>query len=82
MGIKKFIKSVKDAFDIKVSKKESKRGKLKELIQELRKKRKKIKEKIKNSTSQNEIENLEEEYTIIKLQIKKSKKILKNLNNE
>jgi len=82
MGIKKFIKSVKDAFDIQVSKKESKRGKIKELIKELRKKRKTIKEKMKNTSSKNEIENLEEEYAIIQLQVKKSKKILRNLNND
>jgi predicted nucleic acid-binding Zn-ribbon protein len=81
MGIKKFIKSVKDAFDIKVSKKEGKKGKIKELIKELRIKRKEIKEKLKEEKNKNEIENLEEDFQIIKLQIKKSKKILKNLND-
>jgi len=82
MGIKKFIKSVKDAFDIKLSKKESKRGKIKELIKELRTKRKEIKEKIQNKKFKNKLEDLEEDYAIIKLQIKKSKKILRNLNND
>ncbi|MCD4757695.1 MAG: hypothetical protein K8R39_05450 [Arcobacteraceae bacterium] len=82
MGIKKFIKSVKDAFDIKLSKKESKREKIKELIKELRTKRKEIREKIKDKKFKNKLEDLEEDYAIIKLQIKKSKKILRNLNND
>lgn len=82
MGIKKFIKSIKDAFDIKVSKKEGKKAKIKELNKALKAKRKKIKIKIENETNKNKLEDLEEDYKIITLQIKKSKKILRNLNND
>ena len=55
---------------------------IKELIKELRIKRKEIKEKIKDKKFKNKLEDLEEDYAIIKLQIKKSKKILRNLNND
>ena len=82
MGIKKFIKSIKDAFDIKVSKKEGKKAKIKELIRELKTKRKEIKEKIEDTNNKHKLEDLEEDFEIIKLQIKKSKKILRNLNND
>ena len=82
MGIKKFIKSIKDAFDIKVSKKEGKKAKMKELIRELKAKRREVKEKIEDSNNKHILEDLKEEYDIIHLQIKKSKKILRNLNND
>jgi uncharacterized ubiquitin-like protein YukD len=82
MGIKKFIKSIKEAFDIKVSKKEGKKGKIKELIRKLKVKRREIAENIIDIKNKNQIEKLQEEYEIINLQIKKSKKILRNLNND
>ena len=82
MGVKKFIQSIQKAFGVEVSQKEGKKAKLKELISQLKEKRKVIKEtmaKKQNITAQ---KSLQEEYDIITLQIKKSRKILKKLLKE
>jgi len=82
MGIKKFIKSVQNLFDINVSKKEGKKAKIKALLRELKTKKREVKMEITKTTSKNKLKNLLEDYEIVTLQIKKSKKILRNLDND
>jgi|GEM_PF-6432593 len=82
MEIKKLIKSIKNAFDINVSKKENKKDKIKELIKELKIKRRDLKNKIKTKRSKQKIQDLQEDCEIITLQIRKSKRILRNLKND
>ena len=82
MEIKKLIKSIKNAFDINVSKKEKKKDKIKELIKELKIKRRDLKNKIKTKRSKQKIQDLQEDCEIITLQIRKSKRILRNLKND
>jgi hypothetical protein len=79
MEIKKLIKSIKSAFDIKVPKDESKKNKLKELIKELKIKRIELKKKMKNKKNKHRKDEFQEDCDIITLQIKKSKRILKNI---
>jgi molybdate-binding protein len=79
MEVKKLIKSIKNAFDITVEKDESKKNKLKKLIKELKLKKRELKEKMKHKKHKNKIEELQEDCDIITLQIKKSRRILKNI---
>lgn len=79
MELKKLIKSIKNAFDIKVPKDESKKNKLKELLKELKIKRRELRAKMKKTKNEDKKQAHEEDIQIITLQIKKSKRILKNL---
>ncbi len=81
MEFKKFIKSIKNAFDISVSKKENKKDKIKELIKELKLKRRELKNKMKKKRNKQKIQEIQEDCEIITLQIRKSKRILRNLKN-
>ncbi len=79
MGIKKFIKNVKNYFkeeDVHVKKK---RKSLIELLDKLNIKQKKLEKKLSKKQSAANKKDFQEDHAIILLQIKKANKILKKL---
>jgi len=80
MGIKKFIESVKESLNLDEFEKTGKKKSIKRLLEKLRS-RKEILDKVpKKKLNKKEKKELNEELSIITLQIKKGKKILDELN--
>jgi hypothetical protein len=75
MGIKKFIKSVRESLDIQKIKVSNKKKSLKIVLKKLIKRKQDLKKNIK----QNSNKELKEELDIILIHIKKGKKILEKL---
>ena len=73
MGLKSFIKSVKDSFGIKNSKELSKRKAIKNILKKLNKKKEKLEK------SSNRLKDTKDELKILSFQIKKGVKLLKKL---
>ena len=79
MGIKKFIKKVQQTLGLNDYKIEDKKESLKDLIKRLNVRKRSIKTSLKSSTKKKEIKALEEELAIVSCQIKKGKKMLREL---
>jgi len=80
MGIKKFIESVKASLNLNEFEKTGKKKSIKRLLEKLRS-RKEILDKVpKKKLNKKEKKELNEELSIITLQIKKGEKILDRLN--
>jgi len=80
MGIKKFIESVKESLNLDEFEKTGKKKSIKRLLEKLRS-RKEILDKVpKKKLNKKEKKELNEELSIITLQIKKGEKILDELN--
>ena len=80
MSIKKFIESVKESLNLDEFEKTGKKKSIKRLLEKLRS-RKEILDKVsKKKLNKKEKKELNEELSIITLQIKKGKKILDELN--
>ena len=80
MGIKKFIESVKESLNLDEFEKTGKKKSIKRLLEKLRS-RKEILDKVpKKKLNKKEKKELNEELSIITLQIKKGEKILDEFN--
>ena len=79
MGIKKFIKKVKQTLGLTDYEVESKKKALKDLLKKLNSRKKSINKSLDGSIKKKEKKELEEELEIVSCQIKKGKKILHNL---
>lgn len=79
MGIKKFIKQVKNTLGLKDYEIEGKKKSLKVLLKKLNERKKSINKSLKTSLGKKEKKELLEELEIVSLQIKKGKKILHEL---
>ena len=80
MSIKKFIESVKESLNLDEFEKTGKKKSIKRLLEKLRS-RKEILDKVpKKKLNKKEKKELNEELSIITLQIKKGEKILDELN--
>jgi len=79
MGPNKFIQNVKEYLNLEDFEKKTKKKAVKSLLKKLRTKRKKIKNELKETKEKLKKKELNEELDIIALQIKKGKKILKDL---
>lgn len=79
MGIKKFIKKVKQTLGLISYEVEGKKKSLKDLLKKLNNRKKSINKSLKSSLGKKEKKALEEELEIVSLQIKKGKKILHDL---
>jgi hypothetical protein len=79
MGIKKFIKKVKQTLGLISYEVEGKKKSLKDLLKKLNNRKKNINKSLKSSLGKKEKKALEEELEIVSLQIKKGKKILHDL---
>jgi|FLOH01.1.fsa_nt_gi 50S ribosomal subunit-associated GTPase HflX len=79
MKIKKFIKSVTNYLGLGDYKIEGKKRSLKDLIKKLNERKSDIKKKLKESSAKKEKKELEEEFEIVSLEIKKGKEILYKL---
>jgi hypothetical protein len=79
MGIKKFIKKVKQTLGLISYEVEGTKKSLKDLLKKLNNRKKNINKSLKSSLGKKEKKALEEELEIVSLQIKKGKKILHDL---
>lgn len=79
MGIKKFIKKVKNTLGLDAYAVEGKKKSLKDLLKKLRERKRKINKSLEASLGKKEKKELQEELEIVSLQIKKGKKILHEL---
>ena len=79
MGIKKFIKKVKHTLGLNDYTIEDKKESLKDLIKRLNARKRSINISLKSSSKKKEKKALEEELAIVSCQIKKGKKILREL---
>jgi gamma-glutamyl phosphate reductase len=79
MSIKKFIKKVEATLGLTDYEAENKKKALKDLLKKLNNRKKNIKKSLKKEIKKKEKKELEEEFEIVRCQIKKGKKILKEL---
>ena len=79
MGIKKFINTVTKSLGLDVSETTKKKKALKILIKKLGAKKRELKKSLKITVSKKERKELEEEYKIVSIQLKKGVKILQKL---
>ncbi len=79
MGIKKFITKVTESLGLEIMESTTKKKSLKQLLKKLNIKKSNIEKNIKDNTSKQKKKELEEEYKIISIQIKKGEKILQKL---
>ena len=82
MGIKKFINTVTKSLGLDVSETTKKKKALKILIKKLGAKKRELKKSLKITVSKKERKELEEEYEIVSIQLKKGVKILQKLKQE
>ena len=82
MGIKKFITTVTESLGLDVSETTKKKKALKILIKKLGAKKRELKKSLKITVSKQERKELEEEYKIVSIQLKKGVKILQKLKLE
>ena len=82
MGIKKFITTVTESLGLDVSETTKKKKALKILIKKLGAKKRELKKSLKITVSKKERKELEEEYEIVSIQLKKGVKILQKLKQE
>ena len=82
MGIKKFITTVTESLGLDVSETTKKKKALKILIKKLGAKKRELKKSLKITVSKKERKELEEEYKIVSIQLKKGVKILQKLKLE
>ena len=82
MGIKKFINTVTKSLGLDVSETTKKKKALKILIKKLGAKKRELKKSLKITVSKQERKELEEEYKIVSIQLKKGVKILQKLKLE
>lgn len=82
MNIKKFIESVQASLNIETFEKTGKKKSVKRLLEKLRSRKEILNNIQKKRLSKKEKKGLEEELTIITLQIKKGENILDELNSQ
>lgn len=82
MNIKNFIENVKASLNIETFEKTGKKKSVKRLLEKLRSRKEILNNVAKKRLSKKEKKELEEELTIISLQIKKGEKILNELNSQ
>ncbi len=82
MGIKKFINSVKESLGLDEFEKAGKKKSIKRLLEKLRSRKEILNKPTKKKLDKKERRELEEELTIITLQIKKGEKLLDDINSE
>jgi len=84
MKIKEFFRNTKKTLGIKPSDSDiSKKERLEKLIEKLKESKKKLKQELKNpNISEEKRAELEEEFLVYKLQVKKGKKILEKKNRD
>ena len=82
MGIKKFIKKVKQTLELDDYVIEGKKKSLKDLLKKLNERKKSINKSLESSPGKKETKELKEELEIVSLQIKKGKKILHELYSQ
>ena len=80
MSITKFIESVKESLGLDEFKKAGKKKSVKSLLKKLYEKKEQLGRSLKKKLDKKEKKELEEEFDIITLQIKKGEKILAKLN--
>lgn len=81
MGIKSFIKNVKESFGFKIDKKLGKKKSLKTLLKKMEAKQHKLETKLPKEKNNNEKKEIQLELDVIALQIKKCEKVLKKLDS-
>lgn len=79
MGLKKFIKQAKHTLGLDNCAVEGKKKSLKALLKKLNSRKKSIHKSLESSLGKKERKELKEELEIVSLQIKKGKKILREL---
>lgn len=82
MGIKKFITTVTESLGLEVMETTKKKKALKILIKKLEDKENKLKKSLSKKLEKKQKKELEEEYEIVLIQLKKGLKILQKLNEE
>ena len=82
MGVEKFIEKAKEFLGLDKIGKEGKKKDIKGLLSKLRDKKKDIKKELKENPIKKRKRELEEEYEIIILQIKKGEKLLSKIQSK
>ena len=82
MGIKKFINTVQKSLNIEVKNSTKKKKALKVLIKKISSKKSGLKKELKQKLEKTQRKELQEEYEIVCIQLKKGTKLLKKLNEE
>ena len=82
MGVEKFIEKAKEFLGLDKLGNDSKKKNIKCLLEKLRDRKKGIKEELKSNPIKKRKRELEEEYEIILVQIKKGDKLLEKLNSK
>jgi hypothetical protein len=82
MGIKKFLKELVASLKIENFELQNKKKSLKDLLKKLKKRRLKIYKSIKVEENKATQKEFQEEIEIISLQIKKGRKVLKNIDKK
>jgi hypothetical protein len=82
MGIKKFITTVTESLGLEVDETTKKKKALKALIKKLASKKSELKKALKKKVEKNQKKELDEEYEIVCIQLKKGTKLLQKLNQE
>ena len=82
MGIKKFINTVTKSLGLEVTETTKKKKALKMLIKKMSSKKSELKKALKQEIEKTQKKELQEDYEIICIQLKKGTKLLKKLNEE
>jgi formate-dependent nitrite reductase cytochrome c552 subunit len=82
MGIKKFINTVTESLGLEDIQSDKKKKALKLLIKKLSAKRRELKKSLNKKVDKKQKKDIEEDYHIVTVQLKKGIKILKKLNSE
>ena len=82
MGIKKFINTVTESLGLDVSETTKKKKALKILIKKLGSKKRELKKSLTKKIEKQQRKEIEEEYQIVSIQLKKGIKILQKLKAE
>lgn len=82
MGIKKFITTVTESLGLEVMETTKKKKALKNLIKKLEDKKSALKKSLSKKPEKKQKKELEEEYEIVSIQLKKGIKLLQKLNDD
>ena len=82
MGIKKFINTVTKSLGLEDIQSNKKKKALKLLIKKLSSKRKELKKALSKKVDKKQKKDMEEDYNIVTVQLKKGIKILQKLNSD
>lgn len=82
MGIKRFITTVTESLGLEVMETTKKKKAIKKLIKSLESKKRELSKFLSKKIDKKRKKELEEEYKIVSIQLKKGSKILQKLNTE